>query len=48
MGGFLTQCHRGQEQTHWQYAPSDTPDEWPRDDKLLSLILALFNKLHDT
>jgi hypothetical protein len=32
---------------HWRYAPSGTPDEWSRDDKLLSLVLHRFNKLPD-
>jgi len=47
MGCFLTEYHRGQEQTDCQYAPSDTPDEWSLDDKLLSLGLRRFSKLPD-
>src|SRR4029450_4149226 len=44
-GCLLTEYRGGQKQAHCHYAPSDTPDKWPRDDQLLSLIPALFNKL---
>ena len=46
-GGLLTECHRGLEQAHCHNAPPDTPDKWPRYDKLLSLVLALCNKMRD-
>ncbi len=44
-GCFLSQYHRGQQQTHCRNAPSHEPHEWSLDDELLSLNLPLFSKL---
>src|SRR5439155_1716973 len=46
-GSFLTECDRGQEQTHCRNTPSRVPHQRSLDNRLLSLNVPLFSRRTD-